>query len=227
MRKYPGTWFILAILIVLIANLTACKPREATPSPTASPAVSDPSGRLFIVSDFAYVDLIDFYHIVGEVENRSDDYMRFVNIAATLYDAEGQVIGAESMYTFIDIIPPGTKTPFNVSFFDQPVPASYKLQIEGYDSDSRPLTNLEILSHSMVDKGEGLFLILGEVKNGRSIPAKFVKVIATLYDKNNKLVGTEFTYVELSEIPAGGTSAFSIGIYTGVPFDHYELTVVE
>jgi hypothetical protein len=205
---------------------TACATGK-TPQSTLTeiPPISDPSGRLVILSHSAYMDIIDRYHIVGEVLNTSDLHMRFINVTATLYNENKEIIGAGSIFTFTDILPPGSKTPFNIVFYDQELPASYKLQIEGSETDSRPLTPLVILSQSVIEKSEGGFDIVGEIRNDRSIEARDVKVIVTFYDSDENVVGAEYIFAEIHQIPSLGTSPFSIMIFDNIPYDHYELMV--
>jgi hypothetical protein len=50
------------------------------------------------------------------------------------------------------------------------------------------------------------------VQNNSSQTAKFVQVSATLYDSNNKVVGTDFTYTNPSEIEPGQKAPFEITI---------------
>jgi hypothetical protein len=69
---------------------------------------------------------------------------------------------------------------------------------------------LEILSHQSYTDA-GWFHIVGEARNNTNGPMQFVKIVATLYDKDNKVVGTTFTYTDLDVIPAGGKSPFELG----------------
>jgi hypothetical protein len=85
---------------------------------------------------------------------------------------------------------------------------------------SSPMPNLppsEILSHQNYIDGEW-FHIVGEVRNNTNVPMEYVKIVATLFDNNNKVVGTDFTYTELDIIPPGGKSPFVTGTdeWTGV-----------
>lgn len=69
---------------------------------------------------------------------------------------------------------------------------------------------LEILSHQNYTDGEW-FHIVGEVRNNTNAAMEYVKIVATLYDSNNKVVGTDFAYTELDIILPGGKSPFEIG----------------
>jgi hypothetical protein len=228
MKKTIRTWFLLVILITTVAAGSACTTGKSLPSTaTAVSPITDPAGRLFILSHSAYMDIIDRYHIVGEVMNTSEQYMRFINVAATLYDEAGQIIGAGSIDTFVDILPPGSRTPFNIVFYDQALPAAYKLLIEGSETDSSPLSPLVLLSQSVITRNDGGFNIVGEIRNNRSIEARNVKVIATFYDEEGKVIGAEYSFTEIHQIPSLGTSPFSIMIFDPISYDHYELIVTD
>jgi hypothetical protein len=65
----------------------------------------------------------------------------------------------------------------------------------------------------------------GEVANHGSTPAEFVKVIATLYDTEGKVVGEGYSYTTLDKIPPGDTSPFEISTSHIDGYDHYVLQV--
>ncbi len=224
---------VFSIVIILLITLsTACQIDRSgqTPTPTTAPEeilIKDPTGILVILSHSAYAGHLDKYHIVGEILNTSNMNMRFIQVTATLYDEKGEIIGVGSIYTFADILPSKAKTPFNIEFYNQDPPTSYKLQLEGFDTDSQQLKNLEILSHALIKNNSAGYDILGEIKNNRSISANHVRIIVTLYDEQNKVVGAEYSFAELTEIPSEGTSPFRIWIYDDIPFDHYELTLAD
>jgi hypothetical protein len=69
---------------------------------------------------------------------------------------------------------------------------------------------LEILSHQSNTYGV-LFHIIGEVRNNANVPMEVVKIIATLYDQDNKVSGTSYNYPIIDVIPPGGKSPFEIG----------------
>ena len=56
--------------------------------------------------------------------------------------------------------------------------------------------------------------IVGEVQNNGQQTAKFVEVSATLYDSNNKVIGTEFTFTKPSDIEPGQKAPFEITVDT-------------
>lgn len=56
--------------------------------------------------------------------------------------------------------------------------------------------------------------IVGEVQNNGSEPAKFVEVSATLYDSNNKVIGTGSAFTKPENIDPGQKARFEITVGT-------------
>ncbi len=94
------------------------------------------------------------------------------------------------------------------------------------DSTSKK-AKIDILSHS-VKKVYGNTSIVGEVQNNGSSSVSFVKVTATFYDTNGKVVDTSFTYAgDTANTPLspGKKSPFEIGLIGNTPFNTYKLDV--
>ena len=226
MVKSASKWFVIPILIVLLTSGTACAGTgQLRPSPTADIPITDPGGSLVVLSHSGYQGIWYNYYIVGEIQNTSAEYMRFIKVAASLYDEAAQMIGSGSEYAYVDILPPGAKTSFKITLFDQATPAWYKLQIEGFPTETRPRPNIEITTHSLIPKTEGGYDIVGEIQNNSYTPVKYVKIVATLYDAEGRVVGADYTFAELNQILAGDTSPFAVMIFDDIDFDHYELIV--
>jgi len=189
-----------------------------TPKPTQAAARPD----LEILSHQSYVDLA-WFHIVGEVRNNSSVPIEYVKIVATLYDVTGKVAGTDYTYTDIDVIPPGGKAPFETGTDEWAGTTQYKLQVQGSPGDL-PRQDLVILSHDSYVDGDWLH-VRGEVQNTGETEAKYVKVVVTLYDAADQVVGMDYTYCELDVIPPGETSPFETGTDHWPNFDHYEIQV--
>lgn len=196
-------------------------PSSETPViPTNSPTPSAPP--LEILSHDSYTDG-EWYHIVGEIQNNNDYPMMFVEIVATLYDDDGKVVGTDFTYTFLDVIPPGGKSPFETGTDEWEGTTNYKLQAEGSKGDL-PRQDLVIRSHESYIDGDWLH-VRGEVENTGTTDAEFVQLVITLYDASDNVVGADFTFTTLNIVPAGGTSPFESGTDHWPNFDHYEIQV--
>lgn len=73
------------------------------------------SNHLEITSHKSFVDTLGYFHVTGEVANNGDAPATFVKIVATLYDDKGNITGAAFTYTTLDSIPPGGRSPFDLT----------------------------------------------------------------------------------------------------------------
>jgi hypothetical protein len=185
---------------------------------TPTPSLPD----LEILSHSSYI-YSGWYHIVGEIRNNSSKPMEFVKIVATLYNDAEEVMGSDYTYTAIDVIPPGGKSPFQTGTDDWEGTTNYKLQAQGREG-SLPRQDIIIKSHKSKIDGKWLHII-GEVENTGTTDAEFVKIVVTLYDISNIVIGYDYTYTRLDIVPPGGTSPFETGTDHWEGFDHYEIQV--
>ncbi len=82
----------------------------------------------------------------------------------------------------------------------------------GYSQEA-PATPSEIsvLSSSSFTEDIGAYHIVGEVKNNSpSDSMKYVKIVATLYDKTGKVIGTDFTFSDVGVLRPAEKSPFEI-----------------
>jgi hypothetical protein len=94
------------------------------------------------------------------------------------------------------------------------LPSSTLLQY-GYSQTTAPtpaLANqISVLSSSSFRDDTGAYHIVGEVKNNSPIDSmKYVKIVATLYDKTRKAFGTDFTFSDVDVLRPTEKSSFKI-----------------
>jgi len=157
---------------------------------------------------------MDYYYLVGEVFNLTGSNINFVKVVATFYDETGTVIGTAFTYTELDIILPNEAAPFQISSYpDKIQPASCKLSSDYSATTEQPFAGLSIKSHSASIDDMGYHKIVGEVENTSTVPAEFVKIIATYYNSSEDVIGTAFTYTDIDVIESGGTAPFELSSY--------------
>ena len=109
------------------------------PSTPLYPVPSFPSAESnyqppVILSQSSYVNNIGSMHIVGEVLNQAPVTAKFVKIIATLYNANGQVIGTDFTYADPSDLAPSQRAPFNIIVSEGSVPmyqmSSYGLAVD-------------------------------------------------------------------------------------------------
>jgi hypothetical protein len=88
---------------------------------------------------------------------------------------------------------------------------------------------VEIKSQSKKISSIGYMEVVGEVVNNTSKPASYVKITATYYDEQGKVLGTGFSYAgDTSSTPlaVGATAPFQVSSYPDkIDTDNYKLDV--
>jgi hypothetical protein len=95
----------------------------------SSQFVTAQSPSLKFLSSSNYIDAADYFHVVGELQNISQDVLRFVQVIGTFYDASGRVVATDNTYTTPSDMAPGTKAPFDLTILSASVPVN---QIRNY-----------------------------------------------------------------------------------------------
>ena len=79
----------------------------------------------------SYKETTGSYRIVGEVQNPYDFALESVKIVATYYNGAGEVVRVDFTYADLDVLNPGSSSPFEVLLTDPPANLDhYRLQTE-------------------------------------------------------------------------------------------------
>lgn len=180
---------------------------------TLSLAFSSAWAQVAIINDQQYVGEDGTFHIVGEIENNSSVPLNQVVVTATFYDINNKILDTVNTDSILETIMPEKKGPFDLIFANNIVSQIYRysLNIE-YKPTDHKTESLEILSSNakldMLDN----FIISGTVTNHDQRTANTIVVIATLYDKDGKVLATSKTYTEPEYLKGGGIIPFLISI---------------
>jgi hypothetical protein len=78
-------------------------------------------------------------------------------------------------------------------------------------SGSAGIGGISVLSSSSFRDDTGAYHIVGEVKNNSPTDSmNHVKILSTLYDKNGRVIGTDFTFSDIDVLRPAEKSAFKI-----------------
>ena len=202
-----------------------------TPSPTNTPGATDTpppapaeEGKVLFQGVTDYVAATGSHYVVGEVVNMTEDNLRFVEVLASFYDAEGQLVGTGSTFTELSIVEAGSSAPFKLATLDPPPTlASYRLRVD-YLITNQALLQVEVVSHSEYVDDSGWHHIVGEIRNPNGFRVKFPKLVATYYNATHEVVRVEMAFSALETLEPGQTSAFEL-VLVDPPsdFHHYSL----
>jgi hypothetical protein len=203
----------------------ASLPPVTLPSPTVPPPEQNPanspasirglglSSALEILSHQSYIDSLGWHHIVGEVQNKGDVPLEYVEVIARLYDEGEKLISTKITFTAPDVIYPGGKAPFDIITLRKSQwsrLANYELQIKGELAEDLIQQELTLLNQNSYIQ-DGYLYVTGEVQNTGETPA-LVKLIVTLYDANLQVVNTDWSYADLGIIRADDISPFEVKV---------------
>ena len=181
----------------------------ATPGGAAPPV---PAAPLVIVSSSLYADSASTLHVAGEVRNTTTDYMDYVEITGTFFDASGQVVASEYTFTHVDLVAPGATAGFDLGLVNgaELGVSRYELAVQGEVTADRPAAGLVIQGESANVDGGGDYHVVGTVVNQSAAVVEFVKVIGTFYGADGTVVRSDLAYTELEVVPPGGTDTFDL-----------------
>jgi len=201
MKKIYSVIFLL-ITFAIVSNL-------------AVRSIQAQSQAIILPNHTGYLDVTTIpitYHVVGEISNIGSVSLKLLNVTATFSAQDNSFIGSSSSYTFLDVLLPGRKTPFEAVWAgttaDQIYNYSLALQFSEYASE-KPLA-LQIVKNSTYIDEAGFQKVNGTVENLATSNATGVKVVATFYNAEGKVVGATYDYTMPSTIMPGHTESFDL-----------------
>jgi hypothetical protein len=199
-----------------------------TPRPTATQrptptATAPPSEAAVEIAQWHRVErqYTDGVTIVGVLVNTGNATASEVNVVASVYDANGVILGSEESWTVAPILPAGAKGPFEIRItsIDTAAVDDSKTVVQGqyvtmepdsfeaeyYTTDGLVVTQLQWT----------LERISGEVRNDDSETVENVRILVVGYDAAGNVVTVESLYADLDQLSPGQSSPFSAAMYQG------------
>jgi len=194
---------LLLVLIYSASTLLATSDVRAT-------------GRVAIHDNLStYYDNSGYLHVVGEVENVGDSDISFVRLTASFYDSNDTIVGTDFTYAMLDILPPKTKSPFEITLSDRKIArkVDHVRVVGAFQETLQKLSRtLLIPSHSSHTDSLGYLNIVGEIKNNGTQPSTYTKIVVTCYDNSGKVVAVDFSYIDPKNLNHGQRAPFKMTI---------------
>ena len=96
------------------------------------------------------------------------------------------------------------------SNFLMPPLSAHQVQTSSNDTSLRILSQYGYVEPNQISNG--ILHVIGEVINESNQTARFIRVVATFYDQNKQVIGTDYSYTTLSELSPGQKSPFEISL---------------
>ena len=174
--------------------------------------ISSAWAQVSIINDQQYINEGTF-HIVGEIENNTLVPLSQIVITATFYDIHDKILDTVNTDSILKTIMPGKKGPFDLILTNKMIPQIYRYSLNIEYKPVDPKTeSLEILSSNAKRDMLDNFIISGTITNHVQKTANTIVIIATLFDKDGKVVAISKSYSEPDYLKSGGIRPFVVSV---------------
>jgi murein DD-endopeptidase MepM/ murein hydrolase activator NlpD len=181
---------------------------QPTPTPTPLP---------FQIANVGFYETpVGSLWCLGEVMNNTGASIEQVQVAVSLYDAEGETVATGSTFTEFDIIPNEARMPFALLFTEPPSSFSHH-QVETLsgvtvDHWGRNYVDLTVELDRGETSGERAYVVTGQVKNTGQHDAEQIRIVVTAYDAEGRVVGVRRGSPETQTLGMGESSPFRVSL---------------
>ncbi|MFQ5941814.1 MAG: FxLYD domain-containing protein [Nitrososphaerales archaeon] len=169
-------------------------------------------GIVRVLDHNMYTDTSGHVHIVGLIENNTDEPVGFVDVTANLFDNDGNMLPKYSAFALMRTIMPGGIGPFDIVVNDPAVSskvASYSISFEWRVGEEKPdsLMFSDVKTYAVTHMDPSTFEYVyphedslgehmdphahsetsGSIMNSGDAHTKWVKVVVVWYDKEGNL----------------------------------------
>ena len=171
-------------------------------------------GDIVIENDQTYIGNDGIMHIVGEIKNDSKSPVNKIKIIATIVDVNGKVLEKIDGKVLTNIIMPGMTGSFDIIANEKKVDniLDYDLGIE-YKLAAPKNQVIEIVSSEMKRDQLDNLIISGTIENNGEITANMINVVATLYDRDGRVLTVSKIQIQPDFLRAGEESHCLVPIY--------------
>lgn len=204
MRK---RWLVFVTILTIILALSSCSkpPAPLPPSPTP-PEVKE---GLAILSHSSYIDDFGYFHLVGEVENVGSQNTELNKVAVTFFDSSGTPVVTASNYSYLDILIPGQKSPFEITLSTAPPVVNYKLESTWQVTTREPYMDLNIQGITLEREEQDWGYLSGQIRNTGSEMVDVTIIVGTFYNGDGKVVGATLTFSDILPLGPRESSPFA------------------
>jgi hypothetical protein len=187
-----------------------------TPIYSDSSAKTLSGDQVFVIGNTSsFIDESDIMHVYGEVRNMSNMSMTNITINGSFYDKSGRQLNDYQRSCELPTINAGGICPFEIIYIDTKTTnrvKDFKLTAQGIVTDTSKPTKLKFHSENSRLDILGFYYINGRISNEGSITATDSSVVATLYDKDGKVIAIGRALAEPANILPDSLANFGIAV---------------
>jgi hypothetical protein len=163
----------------------------------------------------SFIDESLIMHIYGEIVNTSNRSLANVTAKGSFYDNNGKLLNEYQRACELPTVNPGGICPFEILYLDTKttkIVKDFRLSAIGTPiAKSKPIA-LKVFSDSFKLDISGFYYITGGISNEGLEIATLTTVIATLYDKDGKVIALGRALAEPVSISPDKRASFGIGV---------------
>ena len=194
-------------------------PREAVPTPTVSgsptptvtpaPVTTPEPVTLGVAGSRHYTDEWGNLVIVCDLRNDSPYLVGKVQVTATLYDEEGNILDRQTVVPLLRWVQPWGQAPAVVVMASGQRWATYALRAAGWTAPAPPGARLLLLGSEAYTDDAGLYHVWGQVRNAGPRAQRYVRAVVTLYGAGGEVVNACLAHTVPEVLAPGATGAFN------------------
>jgi hypothetical protein len=163
----------------------------------------------------SFIDESAIMHIYGEIRNTSDMSIANVTVNGSFYDDNGKLLNVYRRSCELPTVNAGSVCPFEILYIDTKTTNNindFKLSALGIVTNNSKPTTLKFYSVNSRLDILGFYYINGRISNEGSVTATDSSVVATLYDKDGKVIAIGRALAEPINIVPGSQANFGIAV---------------
>jgi hypothetical protein len=163
----------------------------------------------------SFIDESLIMHIYGEIVNTSNRSLANVTAKGSFYDNNGKLLNEYQRACELPTVNPGGICPFEILYLDTKttkIVKDFRLSAIGTPIAKSKPNALKVFSDSSKLDISGFYYITGGISNEGLEIAILTTVIATLYDKDGKVIALGRALAEPVSISPDKRASFGIGV---------------
>jgi hypothetical protein len=163
----------------------------------------------------SFIDESSIMHIYGEIVNTSNRSLSNVTAKGLFYDNNGKLLNEYQRDCELPTVNPGMICPFEILYIDtktSKLVKDFRLSAVGTSAAKGKPAALKVFSEGSKLDISGFYYINGRILNEGSEPSTLTTVVATLYDKDGKVIALGRALAEPVSISSANRASFGIAV---------------
>jgi hypothetical protein len=205
----------IVIAIILVLGIFSSIGSPAANSTYATQMTLATGDDFKIKNTSSFIDESSIMHIYGEIVNTSNRSLSNVTAKGSFYDNSGKLLNEYQRVCELPTVNPSGICPFEILYIDTKTTKAvkdFKLSVVGTPAAKGKSNALKVFSEGSKLDISGFYYINGRILNEGAEISTLTTVVATLYDKNGKVIALGRALAEPVSISPDNRASFGIAV---------------